>query len=84
MSGAPHSNVSSCPYILWRLAKHDNRKITGIFYDTDLGGASAADGIAPKPIVAPGLAGSISGTRSTDGPMQATLTGAACAMRFGS
>jgi hypothetical protein len=85
--GRAVSNVDSCPYILWRLAKHDDGKITGIVYYSDLSGASAANGtvvsgnfqIAVRPVLGNGPAGTIDGTRLPDGAMQARMTGSGCA-----
>jgi hypothetical protein len=81
------AHVAGCPYVLWGLVNHDDGGITGIFYYSDLCGASAADGtvangkfqIPVTPILGPGPAGSISGPRLPDGAMQSTMTGSGCA-----
>jgi hypothetical protein len=43
-TGEAPSSVAGCPYLIWRLARHDNGEVTGIFYYSDMSGVSNVTG----------------------------------------
>jgi hypothetical protein len=88
MVGFAPSSVAGCPNINWRLARHDDGKITGIFWYSDLSGTSEAVGsedstgrfhIGVKSAVGQGPVGVVDGTRSPQGKVVATMKGEGCA-----
>ena len=87
-SGATPSNVSGCPFIVWRLVNHDNGQVTGIAYYSDLSGLSKVRGMIEQSgqfrltvtsVMDDGPVGTVSGTKSADGELNATMTGTGCA-----
>ena len=87
-SGATQSNVAGCPFIIWRLVNHDNGVVTGIAYYSDLSGLSKVRGMIEKSgqfkltvtsSFDNGPVGTVIGTKSGDGELNATMTGTGCA-----
>jgi hypothetical protein len=88
MVGFAPSTVAGCPYIEWRLARHADGKITGIFWYSDLSGTSEAAGsedstgrfhIQVTSAVGKGPVGVVDGTRSPQGKVVAAMKGEGCA-----
>ena len=86
--GEASSSVAGCPFILWRLARHDNGEITGIVYYSDLSGTSMAKGTMDKAgmfhldlssAMGSGPVGTVDGTRSSNGRVVAVMKGEGCA-----
>jgi hypothetical protein len=87
ISGWAQSSVAGCPYLIWRLARHPDGKVTGRISYSDLSGESTAVGsinangqfhIVLKSAIGEGPVGVIDGERS-QGQVVATLTGPGCA-----
>lgn len=86
--GKAQSSVPGCPYLGWRLARHNDGSITGIAYYLDASGASMVTGtvnqagefhLTLKPAMGNGPVGTVVGKRSPDGSAVADLTGEGCA-----
>jgi hypothetical protein len=89
--GRVASSVAGCPQIVWRLSRDPNGAVHGMVWYDDLSGASAATGTATAaggpgqfritltPRMGHGPSGQIYGTRSSDGRINARMTGAGCA-----
>lgn len=86
--GQSASSVAGCPFLIWRLVKHDDGAITGIVYYSDLSGLSMAKGNITKSgqfqlqltsALGEGPVGTVQGTRPKSGKATATMTGAGCA-----
>jgi hypothetical protein len=86
--GFAPSSVAGCPNINWRLARHADGKITGIFWYSDMSGTSEARGsedatgkfeIKITSAIGQGPVGTVTGTRSKEGKVVADLTGEGCA-----
>jgi len=82
------STVAGCPYIQWRLARHDDGRITGRFWYSDLSGTSNAVGTIDQngrfhtvltSAIGSGPVGVVDGQRSPDGSVTADLKGEGCA-----
>ncbi len=87
-AGEHASSVAGCPYIIWRLARHDNGEITGIVYYSDMTGVSTANGtidqagkfhLSMVSSMGSGPVGTVDGTRSSEGKVSAVMKGAGCA-----
>lgn len=86
--GNTASSVSGCPSIVWRLA-NSNGQVHGMAYYSDLSGLSSVTGTIDqdgkfdltlaKTSIGNGPVGTVTGTRSADGEIVATLTGEGCA-----
>jgi hypothetical protein len=89
ITGFAPSSVAGCPNIQWRLARHIDGKITGIFWYSDLSGTSEAVGnedatgrfhIVLTSAIGSGPVGVVDGTRSLkDNKVVASLKGEGCA-----
>ena len=86
--GHAESSVPGCPYLAWRLARHDNGEVTGIAYYSDLSGVSMVKGtmndagqfqLVLTPSMGNGPNGTVEGTRSSNGAVEADLKGQGCA-----
>ena len=86
--GQAQSSVPDCPNLMWRLARHTDGRITGIFYYSDLSGTSEATGqedkdgkfrVQPTSAMGKGPVGVITGQRSPNGKVVADLKGEGCA-----
>jgi len=86
--GQTASSVADCPNVMWRLARHDDGAITGIFFYSDLSGTSQATGtedasgrfhIQLTSAMGNGPVGVVNGQRSPDGKVVADLVGQGCA-----
>jgi len=86
--GEASSSVAGCPFILWRLARHENGEVTGIVYYSDLSGLSMAKGMMDKAgkfhldlssSMGNGPTGTVDGTRSSNGRVIAVMKGEGCA-----
>jgi hypothetical protein len=86
--GWQYSSVAGCPYIVWRLARHDNGKVTGIVYYSDLSGVSSATGTLDQTgklhlgltsALGNGPVGTVNGSRTAKGAVNAVLSGQGCA-----
>jgi hypothetical protein len=86
--GFAPSSVAGCPNINWRMARHDDLKLTGIFWYSDMSGTSEAVGsedqtgrfhIQLTSAIGKGPVGSVDGTRAKDGKVVADLKGEGCA-----
>jgi len=86
--GQIQSSVPDCPNLIWRLARHDDGRITGIFYYSDLSGTSEAVGAEDKDgrfriqltsAMGKGPVGIITGQRAPNGKVVADLKGDGCA-----
>ena len=80
--------IAGCPYINWRLARHDDGRLTGRFWYSDLSGTSVALGnvdssgkihVQLMSAIGSGPVGSIEGQRSPNGKVVADLVGPGCA-----
>lgn len=87
-TGEAQSTVAGCPYLVWRLARHPNGDVTGIFYFSDMSGVSLATGtinqvgqfrVTLTSAMGQGPVGTVTGTKSPNGKIDATMTGEACA-----
>lgn len=87
-TGWAKSSVAGCPYLAWRLAKHDDGTVTGIAYYLDASGVSIVNGtidkagnfqLTLKSGMGNGPVGSAVGKRNADGSATADLTGEGCA-----
>jgi hypothetical protein len=88
ITGFAPSAVAGCPNINWRVARHPDGKITGIFWYSDLSGTSEAVGnedatgkfqIKLTSAIGQGPVGVVNGTRSKTGKVVADMTGEGCA-----
>jgi hypothetical protein len=88
ITGFAQSKVPGCPNINWRLARHTDGKITGIFWYSDLSGTSEASGtedssgrfhIQVTSSIGSGPVGVVDGTRSPQGKVVADMKGEGCA-----
>jgi hypothetical protein len=88
ITGFAQSKVPGCPNINWRLARHTDGKITGIFWYSDLSGTSEALGtedptgrfhIQVTSSIGSGPVGVVDGTRSPQGKVVADMKGEGCA-----
>jgi len=88
ITGFAQSKIPGCPNINWRLARHADGKITGIFWYSDLSGTSEAAGsedatgrfhIKVTSAIGTGPVGVVDGTRSPQGKVVADMTGEGCA-----
>ena len=86
--GQAQSSVAGCPYIAWRLARHDNGDVTGIAYYSDMSGTSMVTGkvnqagqfhLTLTSAMGKGPVATVDGTKSADGTATATMTGEGCA-----
>lgn len=86
--GWAYSSVRGCPYIEWKLARHPDGTITGVVNYSDMSGVSMANGtinqagkfqITLTSSMGNGPVGTVTGTRSANGTVTATLTGQGCA-----
>jgi hypothetical protein len=82
--GWDYSSVAGCPYLEWKLARHTDGTVTGIVYYSDMSGTSQANGTIDQAghfqltltsAMGNGPVGTITGTKSADGAVTATLTG---------
>ncbi len=87
-TGQVQSSVAGCPYLLWRLARHENGDVTGIFYYSDMSGVSQAKGAIDQAghfqltltsSMGQGPVGTVAGTKSANGAVTATVSGEGCA-----
>jgi hypothetical protein len=88
ITGFAMSEVPGCPYVQWRLARHDDGRITGRFWYSDLSGTSTAVGNIDQSgrfhtvltsAIGKGPVGVVDGVRSPDGKVVADLKGQGCA-----
>ena len=86
--GEASSSVAGCPFILWRLARHENGEVTGIVYYSDLSGVSMAKGTMDKTgtfhldlssSMGSGPVATVDGKRSSNGRVAAVMKGEGCA-----
>jgi hypothetical protein len=87
--GYAHSTTSpDCPDLQWRLARHEDGTITGIFFYSDLSGTSEATGtvdkagvfhVQLKSAMGKGPVGMVDGKRMADGKVVADMKGEGCA-----
>jgi len=86
--GSANSSVAGCPYIAWRLARHENGDVTGIAYYSDMSGVSSVTGTVNQAgqfhltltsSMGNGPVGTVTGSRSAKGVVTAKLTGEGCA-----
>lgn len=86
--GQGASSIAGCPYLIWRLAKHDNGTVTGIVYFSDLSGLSMAKGSINKSgqfhieltsAIGEGPVATVDGVKPSSGPATATMKGSGCA-----
>jgi hypothetical protein len=87
-TGNVPSSVAGCPYIMWRVARHDNGDLAGIFYYSDMSGVSEVKGTMDQAghfqltltsAMGQGPVGTVTGTKRPNGAVDATLTGEGCA-----
>jgi hypothetical protein len=87
-TGQMQSSLAGCPYLAWRLVRHDNGEVSGIFYYSDMSGVSTANGtisaegqflLTLTPSIGKGPVATVTGTRSTDGTIIAIMNGLDCA-----
>jgi hypothetical protein len=81
------SAVAGCPDVQWRLARHADGMITGIFWYSDLSGTSQATGQIDSTGkfhatlvsgIGQGPVGTVDGQRSPNGQVIADLVGPGC------
>ena len=86
--GWAYSSVSGCPYLEWKLARHPDGTITGVVNYSDMSGVSMANGtidqaghfqVTLTSSMGNGPVGTVTGTKSANGTVKATLTGQGCA-----
>lgn len=86
--GEGASSVAGCPFIQWRLARHPDGQVTGIAYYSDMSGVSMVTGTVTQAgqfnltltsAMGQGPTGTVSGTKSRNGALNATMTGEGCA-----
>lgn len=86
--GQGASSIAGCPYLIWRLAKHENGTVTGIVYFSDLSGISMAKGNINKSgqfhieltsAMGEGPVAVVTGVKPPKGPATATMKGEGCA-----
>jgi len=87
--GQGASSIAGCPYLIWRLAKHENGTVTGIVYYSDLSGVSMAKGNISKSgqfhieltsAMGEGPVATVDGVKPPNGgKATATMKGAGCA-----
>ena len=87
-TGWAYSSVSGCPYLEWKLARHPDGTITGVVNYSDMSGVSMANGtinqagqfqVTLTSSMGNGPVGTVTGTKSANGTVKATLTGQGCA-----
>lgn len=88
-TGEAASSVAGCPYIAWRLARDPSGAIHGIAYYSDLSGTSEVSGsindagrfhlVLTKTTLGNGPVGTVDGTKSANGALEARMTGEGCA-----
>jgi hypothetical protein len=87
-TGQVPSSVAGCPNLMWRLARRDNGDVTGIFYYSDMSGVSEVKGtidqaghfqLTMTSAMGQGPVGTVTGTKSRNGAVNATMTGDGCA-----
>lgn len=87
-TGQVESSVAGCPNIEWRLARHDNNEMTGVFYYSDMTGTSQATGTMDQAghfqltltsINGQGPVASVNGTKYPNGSVAVTMSGKGCA-----
>lgn len=87
-TGEVPSNVAGCPYIEWRIARHQDGAVTGIFYYSDMTGISSVTGtmddaghfqLTLKSRTGEGPVATVLGTRSANGDVDAKMVGDGCA-----
>jgi hypothetical protein len=80
--------VAGCPFLIWRLARHNDGKITGLVYYSDLSGISTANGqidpsgqfhIELTSSIGDGPVAVVDGKKPAKGKATATMKGAGCA-----
>jgi hypothetical protein len=85
--GSAHSSVPGCPDLVWRLVRTGGN-VTGITFYSDLSGLSMVKGtvnnggqfhLVLTPSMGDGPSGTVNGTRSRNGALEATMTGQGCA-----
>lgn len=88
VGSAASSTSPECPNLVWRLARHEDGKVTGIVYYSDLSGTSSANGSVDKsgkfhlvvtPAMGNGPSGVVDGQRSPNGKVVAEMKGKGCA-----
>jgi len=86
--GSAKSSVAGCPFIAWRLARGEGGAIHGISYYSDLSGLSQVSGhvdnnghftLTLKSVMGNGPTGTVTGSRSAKGQLEAELKGTGCA-----
>jgi hypothetical protein len=86
--GQHTSSVPACPNIIYRLARHDDGSITGMFWYSDLSGTSEAKGFIDKgghfhtqltSAIGNGPVGAVDGQRNPNGRVVADMKGEGCA-----
>jgi hypothetical protein len=86
--GEAASSVPGCPSLLWRLARHPDGTVTGMTYYSDLSGISMVNGSVDQAGdfhlkltsgMGNGPVGEVTGHRSANGKVDATLKGEGCA-----
>ena len=89
LSGHAQSSVPGCPYLVWRLARSVDGKLSGITYYSDLSGLSLVKGyedpstgqfrLEMTSSWGAGPTGMVDGTRSRNGEVVADMKGQGCA-----
>ena len=86
--GFANSAVAGCPMLEWRVARHADGRVSGIFWYADMSGTSGAAGTIDQSghfhtvltsALGNGPVGVIDGERSADGAVVADLKGEGCA-----
>jgi hypothetical protein len=86
--GQAESSVAGCPYIAWRLARHDNGEITGIAYYSDMSGVSMVTGtmnqagqfhLTLTSSMGNGPVATVTGTKVANGNVDGVMKGEGCA-----
>lgn len=86
--GQGASSVAGCPFIIWRLVKHDDGTVTGIAYYSDLSGLSMVNGAINKSgqfhfelksAMGNGPVATVDGTKPAKTRATATMRGEGCA-----
>lgn len=80
--------MPGCPYLAWRLVRNADASVTGIAYYSDLSGLSTVRGTSNSagqfqlvltPSMGNGPRGTVIGTRTARGAIEADLHGQGCA-----
>jgi len=86
--GQAPSSVAGCPYIAWRLARHDNGEVTGITYYSDMSGVSMVTGTVNQAgqfhltltsSMGNGPVATVDGTKAANGNVTGIMKGEGCA-----